>query len=256
MTHPLGSRRTALWSHGGPGRLNWRRDPDAPWRPGPEGRRGARSCVAADRRRAVDSPPNRPSRSGSKGRRTTMTPYCWLVRRRLGAYQDGELSPGARSRVEAHVRRCEPCGRSWPRSAGSGPLWPSTPPTPPRPSGRPSGPRCAPGSPRPPRPPSPAWRRAWEAVRSRPRLALAPALAAAALAVVAVVAPWQRAPQHAGPVPRRRWAGDATVQPAALDRSSSSRSRPRTPTLPVMVYASPESDVTVLWVFGLPRTDT
>jgi hypothetical protein len=24
----------------------------------------------------------------------------------------------------------------------------------------------------------------------------------------------------------------------------------------VMVYASPESDVTVLWVFGLPRTDT
>jgi hypothetical protein len=26
------------------------------------------------------------------------------------------------------------------------------------------------------------------------------------------------------------------------------------PDVPVMVYASPESDVTVLWVFGLPRT--
>jgi len=33
-----------------------------------------------------------------------MNPYCWLVRRRLGAYQDGELSAGARHLVEAHVR--------------------------------------------------------------------------------------------------------------------------------------------------------
>jgi hypothetical protein len=28
------------------------------------------------------------------------------------------------------------------------------------------------------------------------------------------------------------------------------------PDVPVMVYKSLEADVTVLWVFGLPRTDT
>ena len=40
-----------------------------------------------------------------------MNPYCWLIQRRLGAYQDGELSPGSRHRVEAHVRGCTQCGR-------------------------------------------------------------------------------------------------------------------------------------------------
>ena len=41
----------------------------------------------------------------------TTTPYCWLIRPRLGAYRDAELSDGARRRVEAHVGTCEPCSR-------------------------------------------------------------------------------------------------------------------------------------------------
>jgi hypothetical protein len=48
----------------------------------------------------------------------------------------------------------------------------------------------------------------------------------------------------------------ATVQPAALDEVVIQSIETDDPDVPVMVYASPESDVTVLWVFGLPRTDT
>ena len=45
------------------------------------------------------------------------------------------------------------------------------------------------------------------------------------------------------------------VQPATLDQVVI-QSIETDPDVPVMVYESPESDVTVLWVFGLPRTDT
>ena len=154
-----------------------------------------------------------------------MKPYCWLVRRRLGAYQDGELSPGAQHRVEAHVRGCTQCagelsalGRlraalavdtADPPEAVWAAFWPQV-------RDRIAAP--APG-------PRSAWERSWEAVRARPRLGLVPALAAAALAVLAVVAPWQRPPQQA---------------PAPVASG----------------LESPESDVTVLWVVGLPRTDT
>jgi hypothetical protein len=94
-------------------------------------------------------------------------------------------------------------------------------------------------------------------VRVRPRLGLAPALAAAALAVLAVVAPWQRPPQQT-PSPASVAGGleTAGVQPAGLDQVVIQSIETEDPDLPVMVYASPESDVTVLWVFGLPRTDT
>jgi hypothetical protein len=46
------------------------------------------------------------------------------------------------------------------------------------------------------------------------------------------------------------------TQQAALDQVVIQSIETEDPDLPVMVYASPESDVTVLWVFGLPRTDT
>jgi anti-sigma factor RsiW len=181
-----------------------------------------------------------------------MTPLCWLVRRRLGAYRDGELSPGARSRVAAHVGRCEPCGRELaalgrlraalaldaadPPEAVWAAFWPQV------------RARIAAA----PAPVSePAWRRAWEGLTRRPRLALAPALAAAALAVVAVVAPWQRAPQPPVPAPP---AGVATLQPAELDQVVIQSIETADPEAPVMVYSSPDSDVTVLWVFGLERT--
>jgi hypothetical protein len=74
-----------------------------------------------------------------------------------------------------------------------------------------------------------------------------PALVAGALAVVAVVAPWKRAPQEV-PAP------SPGTQSAALDQVIVQSIETEDPDLPVMVYASPESDVTVLWVFGLERT--
>jgi anti-sigma factor RsiW len=185
-----------------------------------------------------------------------MTPYCWLVRRRLGAYRDGELSPWARSRIGAHVRGCEACDRELgalgrlraaltleaadPSEAVWTAFWPQV------------RARIATTAPAP----EPVWRRDWAAIRTRPRLG--PALAAGVLAVLAVVAPWQRAPQETpttSPAPVGGELETAGIQPAALDQVIIQSIETGDPDIPVMVYASPESDVTVLWVFGLPRTD-
>ena len=48
--------------------------------------------------------------------------------------------------------------------------------------------------------------------------------------------------------------GSGTVQPAALDEVVIQSIETADPDAPVMVYSSPESDVTVIWVFGLERT--
>ena len=187
-----------------------------------------------------------------------MTPYCWLVRRRLGAYQDGELPPRPRKRVSAHLRGCDPCGRELaalgrlrtaltldaadPPEAVWTAFWPQV-------RARIATTAVA---------PEPVWWRAWGGVRIQPRLALGPALAAGALAVLAVVAPWQRAPQQTPTPSSAPVAGGldiAGIHPAALDQVVIQSIETEDPDVPVMVYASPESDVTVLWVFGLPRTD-
>src|SRR5262245_65651045 len=125
-----------------------------------------------------------------------MTPFCWLVRRRLSAYQDGELSAGARTRVATHVQGCAGCrgelqalGRlraalgvdvADPPEAVWAAFWPQV--------------RAQIAAPAPA--PDPVWRRASDGLRARPRLGLAPALAAAALAVLAVVTPWQQRSTH------------------------------------------------------------
>jgi anti-sigma factor RsiW len=182
-----------------------------------------------------------------------MTPFCWLVRRQLDAYQDGELSPGVRSRVAAHVGRCDACSRELaalgrlrtaltltavdPPETVWATFWPEV------------RARIATAAPTP----EPAWRRAWEGLTSRPRVALAPALAVAALAVLAVVAPWQPRPSQP-PVLAPVTGGSGTVQPAALDEVVIQSIQTADPDAPVMVYSSPESDVTVLWVFGLEPT--
>jgi anti-sigma factor RsiW len=181
-----------------------------------------------------------------------MIPICWLIRRQLSAYQDGELSTGARDRVERHVGRCAACQRELaglgrlravlaldpvdPPEAVWAAFWPQV------------RTRIATVAPQP----EPAWRRAWGTATRRPRLAWVPALAACALAVVAVLAPWQRVPQ--GPAQSPAGPGTAMVQPTALNEVVIQSIETADPDLPVMVYASPESDVTVLWVFGLERT--
>jgi anti-sigma factor RsiW len=186
-----------------------------------------------------------------------MNPYCWLVQRRLDAYQDGELSPRARARVEAHVHACARCGgevSALERLKGALALDVADPPEAvwtafwPQVRERLAAP--APAS-------EAAWTRGWGAVRSRPRLGLAPALAAATLAVLAMVAPWQRAPQRKPELPSIAGVTETPgIPPAALDQVVIQSIETEDPDLPVMVYASPDSDMTVLWVFGLPRTDT
>jgi len=184
-----------------------------------------------------------------------MTPFCWLTRRRLGGYRDGELSSGARARVEAHLRGCDCCSRELqaldrlhtalsfdvadPPEGVWTAFWPQVRDRIATPAGR----------------PEPVGRSHWDLGTARPRLGYAPALAAATLAVLAVVAPWQRAPHELlAPATVPSGQEPANPQPAGLDQVVIQSIETEDPDVPVMVYASPESDVTVLWVFGLPRT--
>jgi anti-sigma factor RsiW len=184
-----------------------------------------------------------------------MSSFCWLIRRQLGGYRDGELSPGAQRRADAHLQGCDRCSRelaaldrlhraltldvAGPPEAVWTAFWPqvrdriATPAT-----------RL-----------EPVRRSLWGPATAHPRLGFAPALAAGALAVLAVVAPWQRAP-HESPAPTPVGGGPevASSQPTGLDQVVIQSIETEDPDVPVMVYASPESDVTVLWVFGLPRT--
>jgi anti-sigma factor RsiW len=191
---------------------------------------------------------------------TTRGLGCWLVRRRLSAYRDGELPPGGRLRVEAHLDRCGSCSgevaqlnRLHAYLAGpEGPevptavwdaFWPGVQARLGEPVGAP-----APGRPR-------IWaERLWGPVAAHPRLAFGSALAATAVAVLAVVAPWQGPadPPRVTPVALAPGPAEPPSPPAAVVHSVETAD----PQSDVMVFANPESDLTVVWVFGLPRTDT
>jgi len=185
-----------------------------------------------------------------------MNPICWLVRRRLDAYRDGELAPGVRARVETHLAGCRRCPEELAALTGlhealaardldepAEPVWDAFWPQVrarlaevPAVGGR--------------------ERAAWASSGTRRHLVLAPALAAAALAVLAVVAPWQEPPPAVTPGGTGPRAVVASLEPAALDDVVVQSIETADPDAPVMVYSSPESDVTVLWVFGLERTNT
>src|SRR5262245_50558091 len=185
-----------------------------------------------------------------------MTPFCWLVRRRLSAYQDGELSPGARTRVARHVQACAGCRHELevlgrlraalatdaddPPEAVWAAFWPQV--------------RAQIAAPAPA--PEPVWRRAWIGLRDRPRRGLAPALAGVALAVLAVVTPWQQRATQQLSAPPVEVGGAPEIpggSPVALNQVVIQSIETADPDVPVMVYESPESNVTVLWVFGLPQ---
>jgi hypothetical protein len=74
--------------------------------------------------------------------------------------------------------------------------------------------------------------------------------------MLAVVAPWQRAPQQpSAPVQLASGPESPGAAPGALNQVVIQSIETADPDVPVMVYESPESNVTVLWVFGLPQTD-
>src|SRR5437016_612053 len=185
---------------------------------------------------------------------------CWSIRRLLGAYHDGELGREARARVEAHLTRCRVCTsesasltciRVAMRADGAVPpeavweaFWPQVR-------------MRLQGSPAP----EPRWRRVWRDAPARPRLAFGSALAVAALAGLAVLAPWQRLEQHP-PVTTSIPSGGAVLpggDPSAGTPPSYAvvqSVETADPQSSVMVYTNPDSDVTVVWVFGLENTET
>ncbi len=185
-----------------------------------------------------------------------MNPVCWLNRRRLGAYRDGELTATGRTRAEAHLGRCPACAAE---ATALTRLQTAL--------------RAA-----VPEPPEAVWDAFWPQVRARVaatpapehrwwwasegflgprRLMFGSALAAAALAVLAILAPWQQIEQHPRSLsPAAPGVVASTSGPIAPIQQVVVQSvETADPQSSVMVYASPESDMTVVWVFGLERTD-
>jgi anti-sigma factor RsiW len=172
---------------------------------------------------------------------------CRLIRRRLGAFQDGEMGAAARAKTTAHLARCPGCTAEL---AGLGRLraaLTSAVPGPPEAVWDAFWPQVrarvatAPGEERPTR------RAVWSPPVGVGRFAFGSALAAVALTIIAIVAPWQ-------PEPIRPESPLVALAPAPANVVVQSVET-ADPQSSVMVYTNPESDVTVVWVFGLEPTD-
>lgn len=188
---------------------------------------------------------------------------CWLLRRRLGAYRDGELSPAARARTEAHLARCGRCAAELatlgrlaaalaidlpePPAAVWEAFWPGV------------RARLAVADVEPE--PEPAPRRLWAPVLARPALAFGSAIAVAAVAVLALFGPWSATPVPEAPrlVQPSTAQAPTGVAPGGVVPVSFPpvvvQSVETAPDSSAMVFTNPESDVTVVWVFGLDRTE-
>lgn len=192
------------------------------------------------------------------GRTTAISLGCWLTRRRLGAYVDGELGPAARRTVASHLARCSACSADlaalerlrahlarWavpePSEEEWTAFWPAV------------RARLPVSDTRVPAAPAVRWR-GW--VRAHPRLAFASAVATAAVGVLAFLMPWRvpvqivdtpQGPGPAAPVPTvasEAPVGQVVVHAVETDDPNSS----------VMVFRAEEPGVTVVWVFGLEQT--
>jgi anti-sigma factor RsiW len=202
-------------------------------------------------------------------------PVCWLIQRRLGAYQDGELGPSARTKTAAHLTRCDACARELEtlerlRTELRGVAIPE--------------------------PPEPVWHAFWPQVRGRlvtgpatgPELDVRPsrpwewltsplafgsAAAVVAVAVLAVVGPWTPRPKappvSIAPSPTAPAVPTSPADPTLPAPGSSptglSVSSPvphvivqavetADPNSSVMVFTNEDPGVTVVWVFGLEPT--
>jgi anti-sigma factor RsiW len=189
-----------------------------------------------------------------------------MIRRRLGAYRDGELAPTARTRTESHLARCGGCaaelaglGRlrtaltlelAEPSAATWDAFWPQV-------RARLAVPEVEPA-------PAPAPRRLWQPILGHPSLAFGSTVAVAAIALLAVFGPWQSI--RPGETPRIAEAPRATsgpVTPAPGTGAVVPASHPgvvvqsveTAPDSSAMVFSNPDADVTVVWVFGLEATE-
>ena len=184
-----------------------------------------------------------------------MNPICLLTRRRLGAYQDGELAPRARASVRGHLEGCVGCATTLAELGRMRTLLRTPAPEPPEPVWDAFWPqvraRLAAASPQPE--PAPRWRRGWAQVTGHPRLAFGSSVGAVALAVLAVAAPWQRVGERPA-VPAPTVLASGSVASAPIEQIVVQSVETGDPQSSVMVFTQPESDFTVVWVFGLERT--
>jgi anti-sigma factor RsiW len=188
-----------------------------------------------------------------------LNPACWLVRRRLDAYRDGELDPAVAAKTDDHLAGCGDCaaeltslGRlhsalaldlAEPPEAVWDAFWPQV------------RARMAATE------PEPRSRGVWPSIWAHPRLAVGSVLAAAALVVLTVFGPWATGPvpeaPKAMPPPAPIASGPAQgmvagVVPAAMPVVVQSVTA--APDSSAMVFTHPDTDSTVVWVFGLEKT--
>lgn len=192
-------------------------------------------------------------------------PVCWLIRRRLGAYRDGELSPAGRARTEAHVARCGDCAAELaslarlrtalaleiaePPAAAWDSFWPQV------------RARLATADLEPE--PESVARRFWQPVVAHPSLAFGSAVAVAAVALLAVFGTWQSAPVREPPriaeAPGPSVRAPLPPAPGSVIPASFPpvvvHSVETAPDSSAMVFTNPDADVTVVWVFGLEGTE-
>lgn len=191
---------------------------------------------------------------------------CWLVRRRLGAYHDGELSPGGETRVTAHLARCLACAAEMEVLAGLeaslrmvvpdlseadwDAFWPQV------------RARLARVPPDLERIHSP--RRLWGAASGSPRFAIGTVLAATAVGALAVWGPWATAPEPpVQPGAAARVAAPSGIVPGLtvappgrpVQQVVVQAVETTDPRSSAMVFAHPGSDDMVVWVFGLEPTE-
>jgi anti-sigma factor RsiW len=179
-----------------------------------------------------------------------LSPVCWLIRKRLDAFHDAELGSVARAKTEAHLSRCPACaeelavlGRLHAAVAMEAPelpearwgaFWPQV-----RDRIATAPPESLPG------------RATWWPSLGPWRLALGSGLAAAALGILAVLAPWQPEPQRPQPPVTAKTLAPSAPAIQTVRIESLETADPRSS---VMVYNNPESEMTVIWVFGLEPT--
>lgn len=167
-----------------------------------------------------------------------LTPGCLWNRRRLGRLVDGALGPRAGRAAAAHVAGCADCRREVERLRRLRGLVRGAQVEVPDPDWTGFWPavrtRIARETTAPVR--DPWWLPFWKPVWGHPRMAFGSA-AVSALAAALVLWPAPQAPKAVA----------ATVQVEDVSTSDPNRS--------VMVYSSPEDDVTVIWVFNPAEQD-
>lgn len=169
---------------------------------------------------------------------------CWRTQKVLGPYQDGELPPRRRTQVERHLSGCETCRAELAEIERVSALLRTPVADPPAAMWQAFWPqvraRLSAAEQRKPVPwPVPWIVRWWPPILAHPRLAMGSAALALALLAVGT---WQGVQWMGSPVP---------LVPQGVVVQSVESAHPNST---VMVFSHPETELTVVWVFGLDQS--